>query len=288
MSKEQEDAREVGCAWEFEDYDPFALDGDDLAEPVADSDGDAVDPEYSPEVASNLEAPLDVGEERADARTPEQRIDDLMDSMGLRAATLRRIIVLCEEPCRVCEVNERVEALQQSTYSVFSAANLCALLERAGALRRVCEDGSPYEVVDTSPRTLVDENGLEYLEVTEAPPVYWVATPEGLQAVARYAPAEGIRSLLFADDAYLPIYERVLCLCAEPDGAPMATIAQAVDNDPLVQNPRYLGSYFVERLERVGAIEWASPWRITESGAQVLGELGVASAPQAREEEDAL
>lgn len=278
MSGQREFLQGDDCSWEFEDYDPFASDEEDRGEPDQYVDGEAVDPEYSPEAPSNLDAPEAAEDECADDRSPEERIADLMSSMGLRAATLRRIIALCEQPRRVCDVNEHIDLLQESTYSVFSPANLCALLERSGALRRVREDGSPYDEAELAPRAIVDEDGLEYLEVTQAPQVCWMATPEGLQAVADYEPSAEIWAMLNSDSTYLPIYERVLRLCAQRDGATIAAISQAVDNDPLVQNPRYLGLYFVERLERVGALEWASPWRITQAGAHVLGELSDASA----------
>ncbi|MDE8701840.1 hypothetical protein PZH32_02560 [Adlercreutzia equolifaciens] len=276
MSGQNESVWEDDRSWEFEDYDPFASDEEDIAEPEQYGDGEAVDPEYSPEAASNLDTPTTAEDECVDDRPAAERIADLMSSMGLRAATLRRVIALCEQPRRAGDVNDHIDLLQEHTYSVFSPANLCALLERSGALQRVNEDGSPYKEDAAAPRAIVDEDGLEYLEVTQAPPVYWVATPAGLQAVANYEPSAEIWALLHDDSTYLPIYERVLRLCAQQDGATIAAISQAVDSDPLVQNPRYLGLYFVERLERVGALEWASPWRITPAGSCVLDELSAA------------
>ena len=40
--------------------------------------------------------------------------------------------------------------------------------------------------------------------------------------------------------------------------------------NPASESPRRLGGYFVDRLERIEAIEWTGAWSITEIGRELL------------------
>lgn len=58
---------------------------------------------------------------------------------------------------------------------------------------------------------------------------------------------------------------------------------QAVDGDPLCQEPRRFCGFFRGKLEETGAIEWRDAWTITDLGRSVLASgLFAAASPSER------
>ena len=62
-------------------------------------------------------------------------------------------------------------------------------------------------------------------------------------------------------------------LAQNQDGLPLSKIADAVDDDPLVQKPRFYAGHFLERLERADAVQWRDAWCITQIGRESLEQL---------------
>ncbi|MBQ9954769.1 MAG: hypothetical protein IJO87_05000 [Eggerthellaceae bacterium] len=268
---------EADFGFGFDEYDPLEDLGEDDGgesnlEDLLDENG--VEPEYAPDIASNLSAaPATTVAASKENQPPEKRIAQLMENMGLRSSTLRKIIAYCETPRSAANVNAKADELQANVYSVFTAANLCALLENAGAIKRITEDGTPYEEVVIEPRTVVDENGIEYLEATDAPDVYWISTEPGMEAVEADRPGERTRALLLEDAGYLSVYRRILELCSTDGGASVMALNAAIEQESLVPDRKYTVSHFVELLEDAGAVEWRKPWFTTEAGLEVLSEM---------------
>lgn len=216
---------------------------------------------------------------RVDERPADERTDELLTTMAPRRAVLLAILAQCREAQPVAAVNAHVDDLQKHNFSVYSAANLCTLLERAGALERVTADGEPAEQVDLEPQTVVVD-GVEYLEAREPLETFWRTTEAGLRALEADKPLERLRELLEQDAAYEDIYARILTLCAAEGGATTSSINDAVDHDPLVQQPRLYGPHFVDRLEKCGALIWQSTWVTTEVGRAALTWLAPATADE--------
>lgn len=246
---------------ELDEFDPLADGADD--EDADAADGLAATPgsaEGALAHASDNGRPAP-----ADERPAEERTADLLASMAPRRKVLLSILAHCSEPRPVAQVNALVDELQQNNFSVYSAANLCALLEKAGALERVTADGQPADNVESEPRVVVVD-GVEYLEAGDPVEVCWLATDAGRAAVEADKPLERLRDLLDHDAAYLPIYKRILALCAAEGGAKTPDINAAVDNDPLVQKPRFYAPHFVDKLEKCDALAWQKAWVVTEVG----------------------
>ena len=246
---------------ELDEFDPLADGADD--EDADAADGLAAAPgsaEGALAHASDNGRPAP-----ADERPAEERTADLLASMAPRRKVLLSILAHCFEPRPVAQVNALVDELQQNNFSVYSAANLCALLEKAGALERVTADGQPADDVESEPRVVVVD-GVEYLEAGDPVEVCWLATDAGRAAVEADKPLERLRDLLDRDAAYLPIYKRILVLCAAEGGAKTPDINAAVDNDPLVQKPRFYAPHFVDKLEKCDALAWQKAWVVTEVG----------------------
>ena len=246
---------------ELDEFDPLADGADD--EDADAADGLAAAPgsaEGALAHASDNGRPAPANE-----RPAEERTADLLATMAPRRTVLLSIMAHCCEPRPVAQVNALVDELQQNNFSVYSAANLCALLEKAGALERVTADGQPADDVESEPRVVVVD-GVEYLEAGDPVEVCWLATDAGRAAVEADKPLERLRDLLDHDAAYLPIYKRILALCAAEGGAKTPDINAAVDNDLLVQKPRFYAPHFVDKLEKCDALAWQKAWVVTEVG----------------------
>ena len=244
---------------ELDEFDP-------LEDTGADDDDEGGD--YTA-ISSATDAPAQQLDAESDSRTPTERIDDLFKSMAPRRKVLLGILAFVEEPQTVTDVNAHVDKLQEDNFSVYTAANLCSLLERAGAIERVTADGTPADEVETEPKTVVVD-GVEYLEAAEPVEVFWRITEPGQAKLDSDKPTERLRSLLEEDAAYAVIYKRILTLCAAENGAATPTINGKVDNDPLVQKPRLYAPHFVDKLEQCDALEWRKAWFTTETGKQGL------------------
>lgn len=206
-----------------------------------------------------------------DERTAEERTRDLFTRMAPHRATLLSILELCTEPQGAFTVYAHVDALRAGDFSVFSGASLCSHLEKAGALERIVpEDANPEAPAQL--RTVVVD-GVEYLEPQKAPEILWVTTPVGAAVLAADDPASRMRELFAREARYLPIFQRILELCAAEDGATVPALGDAVDDDPLVQEPRFYALYFVDLLDKCGAIQWQQTWHITDVGREGLALL---------------
>lgn len=221
----------------------------------------------------------------ADERPAEERIDDLLTAMAPRRKVLLSILSACAEAQPVSQVNKLVDELQENNFSVYSAANLCTLLEKAGALERITADGEPAEDVELEPQVVVVD-GVEYLEAVEPVETFWLATDAGRAAVEADKPLERLRALFEKDAAYQVIYKRILTLCAAEGGAKTPDINDAVDKDPLVQKPRFYAPHFVDKLEKCDALAWKKSWVTTDigqAGLDMLADVVDEAAPAADE-----
>ncbi len=100
-------------------------------------------------------------------------------------------------------------------------------------------------------------------------PSFWVATQAGLDLVAEHDPRAHVAQMLEDEACYMPVYRELLEKLAD---GPMTKkeIDVIVRANPASESPRRLGGYFVDRLERIEAIEWTGAWSITEIGRELL------------------
>ena len=251
---------------DFDDFDPLQDSTEDAAEDAAETFGESVPTATNTATRpDNGQTPLAAPEKKP----AEERTANLLASMAPHRKTLLGILSFCAEAQPVASVNELVEKLKEHNYSVYSAADLCSLLEKAGALERMTADGKDAEDTETEPRTVVVD-GVEYLEPAKAPETFWVATDAGKAAVEADKPLDRLRELLESDGTYKVIYKRILNLCAKEGGVTTNEINAAVDDDPIAQKPRYYAPRFVDKLEKCDALAWEGAWTITEVGERAL------------------
>ena len=208
------------------------------------------------------------------ARPAEERIRELFNNMNPHRRVLYGVLRALREPVGNDQVGSVIDALRAHKFSVYSTSNICTMLETAGAVRRVLEDGTPYEDFKPEPKIVV-EDGVEYWQAVPAPMPYWQITEAGQAQLDSYHPIEKLEATFAEEAEYLTLYKRVLTLCAADEGVSMKQMSAAVDSDPLVATePRnYFVQHFVEALERGEAVAWnGKAWKITEMGRQALAE----------------
>lgn len=211
---------------------------------------------------------VDIVFDRPDPTLPAaERIANLMSSMNAAARTLRSVIEFCSTPTPVAQVNDHIAAVQETDFSIYSPATLCNLLERAGAIERVDENGSL--ITEDAQPEIVEVDGVEYLEPAKEIESFWRATPEGTASLEGPSVGDKLSELLEASGQYEPIYQKVISLCSAEGGASVKALSDAVDDDPVVQDPRRYASFFVDKLEACGALEWRDgAWHFAEAAAR--------------------
>ena len=191
---------------------------------------------------------------------------------------LMKMLAAAQNPVSNEVMDDVAEAHRKMKFNVYSASNLCTMLEVAGALERVVEDGTPYENYQPVPDIVVIE-GEEYYKPVEAPKVHWHITEAGQSILDENDPRGRLAELFERESDLLPIYKQVLLLANE--GTSMSTFSEHVDSNPAIAEPRrFFVQHFVESLERCEAIEWnGSQWVITDIGKQALEDTLAAVEP---------
>lgn len=274
-----------------EAYDP--LNDTDSYDPLADTDDAEAESADAPAVAdqSSAAAPSQAASKtapEADTRDASERTADLFDHMPRERSVLMGILAFLDTAQPFEGLRDEVDRLQEHHGSVYDAASYTSLLQRAGAIERVTEDGEPIDDATKQPPEIVEVDGVEFYKPAEAPAVFLQVTDAG-RAYRQADDPNRRMHLLFAEQVhYLPIVKRILEVCNVEGGVPIAKIAKAVDDDPLLQKPRRYAQYFTEKLEACDAIAWNGSWQTTDIGRRGLEDLadidsGTTSTPSSEE-----
>lgn len=247
-------------AFDLEDDDEFdPLSDDGLAD---DEDEGLVDVPVMTEMPEQPHKPSVFAKERF--ASPHEAIEELFKRNPGRKPVFLQIIEFCTEPRTTSQVAEVVAQAQEHNRSVYTPMTLCSILERSGALTS--------QIPETADE-VVEDNGMEYLEVKEAPEATWTSTDAALEVLSAHREGAGLRTLIEDEEPqYRPIYERLLRFCAEEPRMKPA-IDAIIDDDPLVQNPRRYSNHFIELLENREALAWRQGWTTTELGQRYLESL---------------
>ncbi len=203
------------------------------------------------------------------AETAEERIATLFERMMSHQKVLMSILELCQQPTSGDEVSEAIAKLQKYHHSVYTPLTFCNLLERAGALIKTDGEGVSLEDLEQEPMR-VTQDGTEYWAVAPSPEIFWAASDEGRSYYEAYKPLEQIRHVYDAEPQYAEILTTVLNMCSAEGGVQVKAIGDMVDDDPAVQKPRRYAMYFIDKLERAGALDWQGAWVTTDAGRAYL------------------
>lgn len=201
------------------------------------------------------------------------RIATLLDNMQPSRKLLFALMERCATPQANGEITAFITELQRNSKSVFTPDLVLHHLHRAGALERLCEDGSSYEDLDLEPKVIV-ENGIEYLEPVAPPEIYWHTTADGAAALAGNRPADRLAWQLESEPQYRHLFRAVLEAAAGEDGTSEKEIAALIGGDPVLEKPRMYPQRFIGKLNECDAVKWeAKRWRITDLGRAALAEM---------------
>lgn len=200
---------------------------------------------------------------------PSATFEGLLAAMPQYRRLFLDVVATCGQPQSDEEVQDLLHQGCQKSRSVYDPGTLCSLLERAGALERVDEQGNPCEDASAEP-VLVEEDGEAYLVADAAPAWKWASTDEALAYVQSDDPQGRLREIVAEDAEVAEAYEHILRACAVEEGCAMQDLNSQVNALPSVASQRKRAGYFIDKLERCDAIAWEGSWKITEIGRSLL------------------
>lgn len=200
-----------------------------------------------------------------------ERIERLFADMPPYRGWFLKLIEACKEPRDLQGVGEVVEDLRSRRRCVYTAANFCAMLESAGAFEKVTCDGLPYSEVEPQLEE-VEEDGKTFLRPTPPPEALWRSTPEALEVLADNDPLAALLQIVEDQKDYTGVFAEILEMC-DGDGSSIGQIKSQVNSNPALEYPKKTAQFFMDYLDRNGAIEWDGAWKITEVGRDLLERL---------------
>ena len=205
-------------------------------------------------------------------RSALQRTEDLFATLAPRRRVLLGILNFLDTPKHSDVLQQKVEELQEHDYSVYTGYNFSLLLNEAGAIQKVNEDGSAFDEEAEQLPDIVEVDGREFFKPTDGKQVFWLITDDGRAYLVADDPFGRLAELIATEPLYQAIYKLVLEFCANEDGRSAQELEALVDNDPFVkgQKPRRYFSSFVKKLEDCEALVWAKKWQTTELGKKGL------------------
>ena len=208
------------------------------------------------------------------SRPAIERTRQLFEQLKSQRSILVGMIEAARTPVTTDAIEQCVEELRERRFTMYSTANLCSMLETAGAFERVTEAGEPYDQVKVEPDIVV-EDGEEYWVPSTPPKVCWTATSAAFEACDAANFQDKLEALFDEEAELLPIYKHVLTMASSEGGTTMSELSAAVDSNPLIAEPRtFFVQHFIEGLERCAAVEWnGSAWEATAFGKVTLGDL---------------
>ena len=225
---------------------------------------------------------------------PAERIDKLIRGLPGQKFRVLSGIRICSEPKTLDQAGSELEALYPQGASVYPSVRIIELLAEAGALEVLGDEGDHDEMEDATEDELEPRNGafasldieqdseeriesmsledfdIEYDEVEQSAPKMYLATAAGMLALEELWSSSAAKKLIADDPRYLPVYYKILKMCAEPGGKTKSEIAAQVDSDPLLQEPRRWCQHFLEKLREANALDWDDAWVITAIGNDLL------------------
>ncbi|MCD8316606.1 MAG: hypothetical protein LUB61_04305 [Eggerthellaceae bacterium] len=207
---------------------------------------------------------------KEDTRTPQERISDLFSSLSTRRRILLQILAYLDNPVRNDALNEKVDEFQEYDHAVYSGYDYAIMLERAGAISRVSEDGGPFDEEAEQLPDIVEIDGSKFYKPTDGKQIFWLITQDGQDYLEEDDPKGRFMDLMESDSKYKSLYHDVLDFCNIENGRITSELDDFVKDSPLSHNPFRHFSYFAKKLEDCGLMSWQGTWGVTDLGRQML------------------
>lgn len=187
---------------------------------------------------------------------------------------LWRLLAFCEDERDFEEVVEEVSAYPEVKNSPFAVETLLSWLIDSGAVQRLRngepwngdEEASPAADSDAEAEAAAegDEDAEDIEEADEPVVETFVISEAGAASLAEHRAADPVADLRSRYGRYEPLFTEILTFCRTPQAK--SAIDDIVRGNPLTENPRVLPAFFIDQLERAGALIWDGGWKTTEAG----------------------
>lgn len=235
--------------------------------PTTDKTFTPMGPSEIPSVIADIEEESPYAED-----DPARPVDDLIKSMIPQRPYLMAFLKKAAETPTMEDMKALYDEMFEYRPTVFSAYDMCALLEETGAIKRVDEEGNDYDMAAVDPVIVTDEaTGATYYQANEPADMHWTLLAPGQTILDDDDPLGRAQAAFDADPDLQPLYKRLLTLCR--DGADIEALNDAINYDDLSWEPRVYAPFFVDRMEKADAIDWKGTWQLTEVGEEALGLL---------------
>lgn len=203
---------------------------------------------------------------------PARPVDDLIRSMLPQRPYLMAFLRKAADAPSMDDMKALYNEMFEYRPTVFSAYDMCVLLEEAGAVKRVDVSGNDYDAESADPVIVTDEaTGAAYYQANEPADMHWALLAPGQIILDDDDPIGRAQEAFDADEGLKPLYKRLLTLCR--DGAGIEELNDAINYDDLAWEPRIYAPFLVDRMEKACAIDWTGSWQLTEVGEEVLALL---------------
>ena len=183
---------------------------------------------------------------------------------------LYRLIAFCEQERTYDEVADEIAAYPEMRGSAFPPSTILGWLVSVEAIWAVRDSSLEDEGGEADePPTGAGAGQLDSKQSqAEREAEIFVSTEAGLAALCRYRSIDRFACLDDQNGRYRPVFVELLQFCKSTQSK-QAIEAKLKDN-PLTYNPRVFPGFFLDRLERSGALRWDGGWKTTEAGADWL------------------
>ncbi len=247
-------------------YDPL----EDTEDDTEDDEDLAVPPGYVGDPAE-LAPKSEVDEKPPE--TPQEKLEHFFEDMLPYKRNFLAVMDYCQEARSTDQVDAFVKTLPTQRNSVFATASLCQMLAKAGALEKINEDGTPYQEEAAEPETVEDEDGNSYLKPATPVMAFWQITEAGSEYLEQDNPLDDLRQIIAEQERYRPIFRDILSICNTDEGLGINDIKDQINDDPILADPPKTAQFFMDYLERNGALVWDKTWKTTDTGKELLAIL---------------
>ena len=235
--------------------------------------------------------PSGQGMEPAAEVDPEQQYRASMAAASMvlqERQVFYKTLLLVRDVHEDAELKERISAFPELACSNHTPGFFLNEMLGTGALERselVDEDGatgadgldvagdrSSAEPVSPEPSAQAEavEGSLPdgAMPSEETPRVLWSLTEVGERVLDALAPARRLDVLYAKDVERDPVFDFVLDFCREPRSR--AEVERALKEQGYLGSKKVSASFFLDRLERGGGLEWDKGWVTTREGREYL------------------
>ncbi len=189
---------------------------------------------------------------------------------ALREA-LYKTLVFCQQPHAFAEVEDFIAACDEFVYShiMQTPYTMIQMLINAGGLAQTPLDGEGNAVADDRLTNLSED------EVDDLVATYRIEiTKAGAETVRLLAPERRIEAQLSLRPHRRDTYFAVLDFCMQPRKFPeieeFFMTTEGLSQDIVADHHKLSPDFYVDKLDKAGALVWRGAWVTTDAGARTL------------------